>query len=431
MRSPAHISFGLFSGSIVASFYSSNLGIEFGMNNLTIASWFVAIIASLLPDIDNRHAPLSRILPFLSNFISRRWPHRTLMHSLAGVGISTFAFYITLRLMAYVIQYYMGIPLAKIHISLLTSLFVFCFVSHLVLDTFTRQGIRWLFPLIHNPFGYPSLEQYRFITGDKRAEIPITAISLLLFCWYIPIAMEGAELSLSNVIGNFSQLKEVYMRAVNKEVVLEFEGSYESNKTPLTGRALVLLVEEDHFIAYTNNSIHHIGEDEGDIRLIKGKCKLLNSPPVESSTIYHNSRLTDILSGIKENVLVSGHLDANQTFEVRRPFDDRTITVSGKSLTLRFAGKSDIEALQVVLKKGDMSATEIQQQIQHKQGLIASLTSARQRTGDLYERGLLFTRITEQRKELKQLEEKQEKEAKQEGELLFSGRLSLRVVPSF
>lgn len=182
---------------------------------------------------------------------------------------------------------------------------------------------------------------------------------------------------------------------------------------------------------YLNNNIHNVGEDEGDIRLIKGECKLLGSPPMESSTVYHDNNITDILLDIRENVLISGHLDANRTFEVRRPYNDRTLTVSGKSLSLKFAGKQDIEALQVEVKKADMSATELRAEMQHRKEVIDSLTSARMRTGDLYERDVLFTKIVEQRRELKQLDEKLEREAKQEGELLFSGKISLRLLPSF
>lgn len=430
MRTPTHISFGLFSGSIIASFSSSNWDVEFGMNTLTLASFASAVLGSGLPDIDNQHAPISKILPLVSRFIRRRWPHRTLMHSLPGVLISGVFFFLLLKLINSIPQY-LGITVEITQISLLTMIFSFAFFSHIVLDTCTKQGARWLYPLIPNPFGFPSLEQYRFTTGDKRAEMAITILSLGLFLLYAPIARQGAEVTLSNVIGQFEQLRELHFSAVNKEVLLDFEGYYENSKAPVSGRALILSATKLYFIIFWNNSIYHIGRDEGNIRLLKGRCSFLHHPPQEKSIVYRNSQFAGILSDINGQVLISGHLDANRTFEVRESFNERTLTVSAKSLHMEFTSKEELEALQIKPQKKEMSATEIQEQVQQKKALLDSLILQRQNTYDLYQRDFLFTQIKEQRDDLKSLEGKLDKVADQEKELLFSGKIALRTLPDF
>ena len=171
MRSPAHISFGLLCGSIATSFFANSPAVSFGANGLTVAALGATVAGALAPDIDNQHAPIAKVLPFLSRKIRRRWPHRTGVHSLLGMLLASAGLWIFLRLASFG-AVHLGLAV-NLHPGMLAVLFALAFTSHLCLDCTTKAGTRFLYPLIHNPFGYPSLEQFRFRSGDLRPEVII------------------------------------------------------------------------------------------------------------------------------------------------------------------------------------------------------------------------------------------------------------------
>jgi membrane-bound metal-dependent hydrolase YbcI (DUF457 family) len=61
---------------------------------------------------------------------------------------------------------------------------MFGMVSHLVMDTFTKEGVPWLLPLPFK-FGCPPLKRLR-ITTDKKVENFIIFPLILAFgCWLL------------------------------------------------------------------------------------------------------------------------------------------------------------------------------------------------------------------------------------------------------
>lgn len=427
MRAPAHICFGFFSGSVVASF-SSSLGFTYGLNPVTLAACAATLLGSTFPDIDTKQSPIAKVLPFLSHPISRRWPHRTLMHSLVGLLISTGIFYLLLSLFLLALRY-IGKPIDADYSILYASLFSFSYFSHLALDTTTRNGIRWLYPLIPNAFGYPSLEQYRLITGDRRAELSISLLSLMLFLFYIPITQQGATVSLGNFIGQYDQLRDVYKTIIGREVWIAYEGYRTLDKAPLTGQALILSETATYFIIYQNGQILQLGES-GDIRLRKGRCIPTDNHPQEREATYRNSGIADILSEQTGHVLISGHLTANRSFTVNRPFNEHVLTVTEKSLKLSFANKESIQALHITPVTSGQTPSEIEERFGHHNKVLDSLMFTRQSVSDLYQRDQLFDQITEHRRQLKTLERKQQEHQQPIEALVFSGKLSYRILPS-
>ncbi len=421
MRSFSHVSFGLFSGSMLASFLA-NSQVEFGLDEKTLQCTIAVVIGSLSPDIDNQHSPISKALPFVSKIITRYCPHRTLMHSILGwVLVSG----IVHGLMLIINQ---GITL---HPMFITGFFACGYFSHLVLDTLTKRGVRYLYPLLKNPFGYPSLEEDRIVTGDHRWEFLFTAGSLLLFVFYLPIAKFGADASLGNIIGSFSSLKEVYLQTVDKEVTLHFEGYFLSDKSPVSGKALILEAGEKQFVVQCNEQIYRIGEGQGDIHLMKGKCSFLKVKPTKSEHSYRNEIFAGILSDFREGVRISGHLDANESFDVRKPYNGKTISATSKSLKFQFASKQDIQALHVKLATDKKTESQLSQELHQEQAALDSLIAKRLQIQDLYQRDLLYSEIEIQRKRTDKLETELEERKRNPLALIFSGKLTLRVIPSY
>lgn len=130
-------------------------------------------IGAMIPDIDHHASPfwdripagsyIGRIIrPLLGN-------HRMLSHSLFGLVL--FAFLLRLGL-----NYLKTILL--VDMSVVGWSFVLGFLSHLIIDSLTKDGVPWLFP-IPIRFGFPPFEFLRFTT-DKLGEKLIVFPGLLL-----------------------------------------------------------------------------------------------------------------------------------------------------------------------------------------------------------------------------------------------------------
>ena len=131
---------------------------------ITLATGLVAVIANMIggiaPDIDQPTAPFWRNLP-VGKYVARvLYPltggHRFLSHSLLGVAIFGFGFYYLLQLLK------PSFP--ALDMQIIWWAFMIGFVSHLVTDSFTREGVPWLLP-IPVKFGLPPLKAWRIPTG--------------------------------------------------------------------------------------------------------------------------------------------------------------------------------------------------------------------------------------------------------------------------
>lgn len=130
---------------------------------MSLATGLVALcacfIGGLAPDIDQPTADLWGRLP-AGNVIGRVFTpflggHRWISHSLIGVALFAIITKVLLNLLRTFI-------LVDMHIVWLA--FMIGFVSHLVIDMITKEGIAWLFPLpLH--FGFPPLRAFRIVSS--------------------------------------------------------------------------------------------------------------------------------------------------------------------------------------------------------------------------------------------------------------------------
>lgn len=158
---------------------------------LTLATALAAVLANLIggiaPDIDEPTAPFWRNLPVMrlfGRFAGRiLGGHRFLTHSLLGVAL----FGLGARLLLEFLSPLMG----NIDRDIVWIAFMIGLLSHLVMDSFTKEGVPWLLPLPFK-FGFPPLRALRLTTG-KWVEASIIFPGLLaldgVICWlfYQPI----------------------------------------------------------------------------------------------------------------------------------------------------------------------------------------------------------------------------------------------------
>ena len=150
--------------------------------SLTLATALLAILANqiggIAPDIDQPTAPLWRNLPSgssLGRVVNKLLGgHRFLSHSLLGVIL----FGLLSGLLLHVIH-----PLMPhVDINLVWCAFLVGFISHLVMDTFTKEGVPWLLPLTIK-IGLPPVKRFRITTGKTAEMFFVFPMLLVVDIW--------------------------------------------------------------------------------------------------------------------------------------------------------------------------------------------------------------------------------------------------------
>ena len=150
--------------------------------NLNLATILLALlfnqIGGIVPDIDQPTAPLWRNLP-IGRFFGRLvggglGGHRFITHSLVGVA-----------LFGFLIRALLGWLTPLLHnadTGYIWWAFMIGLVSHLLMDSLTKEGVPWLLPIPFK-FGFPPLRRLRITTGkwgETLLTIPILLILLLV-----------------------------------------------------------------------------------------------------------------------------------------------------------------------------------------------------------------------------------------------------------
>lgn len=153
--------------------------------SLTTATLLLAILANqiggIAPDIDQPTAPLWRNLPVGGLFgrtIDRLLGgHRFITHSLLGVW--------ALGWLANFLLHFFQPVMPHVNITVVWWAFMLGVVSHLVMDSFTKEGVPWLLP-IPVKFGIPPLKALRVTTGhfwENFVIFPALLVLNIIVCY--------------------------------------------------------------------------------------------------------------------------------------------------------------------------------------------------------------------------------------------------------
>lgn len=150
---------------------------------MTLATVLFAILANqiggITPDIDQPTAPLWRNLPE-GHILGKIFDfsvggHRFLTHSILGLAIFGFLFHWFVTFLHPIMPH--------VNIGYVWWAFMIGMLSHLVMDTFTKEGVPWLLPLPVK-FGIPPMKEFRISTGKWVETFVVFPGILLLDVWY-------------------------------------------------------------------------------------------------------------------------------------------------------------------------------------------------------------------------------------------------------
>lgn len=151
--------------------------------SVTLATVLVAVLANqiggIAPDIDQPTAPLWRNLPIgglAGKTIDKLLGgHRFISHSLIGLALFGGLAYGGLKLL--------HPAMLHVNINLVWIAFMIGMVSHLIMDTLTKEGVPWLLP-IPAKFGLPPIKSLRITTGKFVEKLIVFPGMLLLDVWF-------------------------------------------------------------------------------------------------------------------------------------------------------------------------------------------------------------------------------------------------------
>ncbi len=152
------------------------------LRTVTLSTAIIAVVANqiggIAPDIDQPTAPFWRNLPvggIFGRLIGRTLGgHRFISHSILGLAL--FGFLVNLFLN------FLQPIMPNVDIDLVWWAFMIGMVSHLVMDSFTKEGVPWLLPIPWK-FGFPPLRQLRITTGKKAEHFIVLPLLIVTAIW--------------------------------------------------------------------------------------------------------------------------------------------------------------------------------------------------------------------------------------------------------
>ena len=146
MMGSTHMATGL----IISTFITTNpVGVVLGT------------VAALLPDIDEPNSMISKRIPIIPHIIGL-FGHRKITHSLIGLFL-------------------FSIPIFLFFSNEMLLVFIAGYLSHLVLDTLTKMGVPW---------GYPIIQKHYSLSLGRSGGVVERVYILALFAVVIFLGVE-------------------------------------------------------------------------------------------------------------------------------------------------------------------------------------------------------------------------------------------------
>lgn len=151
---------------------------------MRLSTLIIAFVANQLggiaPDTDQPTAPFWRNLPvghFAGKIFGRLLGgHRFISHSIVGFAL--------FGLLANLFLTFLHPIMPKVDIHFVWLAFMVGFASHLIMDSFTKEGVPWLLPIPFK-FGFPPLRALRITTGKAGEMLLVLPVLIGIDIWLV------------------------------------------------------------------------------------------------------------------------------------------------------------------------------------------------------------------------------------------------------
>ena len=274
MSGPNHIAGGLVFTGILASFW--NINIFASPAYIAFTAFF-----SVLPDIDHTKSPIGKLFYPLAKFLDRKFGHRTITHSLIV--------YISLLL---IISFICTVYLKD---NTITLIFAFSYISHLIFDMMTKQGVPLFYPFARNACVIPGNPEYRLKSSDFRTETACFVVFVLLGISCKPLFAQGFWTTYNH---QFNTLKHVHSEFKNTPNLLGLEYLYSYQGQTKTGNGFVIECSNTKAIVFVPKTGFEEIKGEYKISILNPKKTLI---PFKKEELFFFSIKPDSLEKLVHN----------------------------------------------------------------------------------------------------------------------------------
>jgi len=295
-------------------------------------AFLACAFGSVLPEVDKPDSLVGRFFPF-SPWIHERFGHRGLTHSLLGLALAT-AFFAPLALWRF-----------ELWLALLVG-----YLSHLVLDMATLEGVPLLWPKTTRCV-FPGrddlrLDQSKPSTGRKEAVLSALLLGLAIGLW--PLSQLGLPGALQRALGTLEETQNEYRKLADSyEVFLvgtlqdQITGEKRQGEWPI-----VALLPEGYLIV-DQGRIRLVGTGQANLSPLHVSLKKGQPIRVVALSLNLTGPLSNLLSYVdpQKEHYISGTLKLST--QANLPQDPRAYTVvrGSSELTLTYARLSDLEPI--------------------------------------------------------------------------------------
>jgi len=286
MRTPTHITGGLFITGTLASFFNINIFAH-------ISYLILITIFSILPDIDLRKSTIGRLLYPIAYLIDKRFGHRTITHSLLFVFLISCITIIILKIFLLPYTYLL--------------LILFALFSHLILDMITIQGVPLFYPK-RNPCVIPGNVDYRFNTSNSKADIFLSIIFTLLLFTFSNYFDKGFWTSYNRAFATITHVNRENLKLSNW-LICEYK--FISNNKIFSDSAYVIESSNDKlFLFRKDTGIFILDNTNSNLKIIYTKPAISKIPKILKDYQFFNISI-DSLNQFLKNKIVTGIIQSN------------------------------------------------------------------------------------------------------------------------
>ncbi len=349
MTSPNHIVGGIAIAGISLSFWDVNLFSD---------SFYLGfcIFSSLLPDIDHPKSWIGKAFYPLAKYLDTNFGHRTITHSLTVfLPLFIFCCFFELNLLNH------WISKTDMNFSLI---FCFAYLSHLILDMLTIQGIPFFYPFLKNPCVIPANPSLRFRSGNLKSEsIAMLFFVMIIFSSY-SLFENGFWTTYNRSFGTIKHVSREFSRQL-KIVEVEYE-FYKYNDFK-SGKAIVINADEYSTILYENDNLFTLNQNDNTIRNLK-LVPIKTDKNYIPTVIKFNFIEIDSINKLMKNIVISAEINSNKKY-----LFENKITTKSK---LKFVNNAKIELIEIDSLANDKKKLKLQiEKIKGKINLVNAKNS--------------------------------------------------------
>ena len=316
---------------------------------------FAGGVATLLPDIDKSDSLFGQVLPWVSRWFERRFPHRSCTHSLVASG-------------ALAIATYPFATIGYIPWGIVDALNISYFTGYLT-DAFSKSGIELFWPHPKRCV-CPGNRNLRLQTGSPVEYGILVILSAIAFL-IIGINIHGGiKTQFNRLTATPDGVAEVYKQKGAKSlIVAHIEGVRSSDAEPIEGDFWVIEPHGRDFIVQSKNGEIYKAGNEPDSQLQTDIFTADAGEPaavrIKSISLDNDEISTSLARFARPNTMVyiSGELKIDNPIELHIARDSRqftTIRKSGDSITLDDAPLTTVQhKLGNQFATGDLSVRSI------------------------------------------------------------------------